>query len=268
MNDLDAALGRRRQATTRRRRRTLEPMRWFGAGWPDYTWLFGTDGEYTAYAAVAAGQFAVDQGPPAGAARRVGRDQPPQRQDRARGDPGRRGLLRGRRRRGQHRRVVEVPVGGGPGLAVDRRRALPARPLPGQQAGDGVRRRAGRGRGRLAGGSGQRRAARAWARRSWTTRSTPSAATPTSPTWPGRGRRRPRPGAGRSARPGRCWRSSRTTGGTAATPAPTPTRWATDNEKIFQRHWIGLTPTDAVLPRIRGRAGRAAGLAGARHGPR
>lgn len=28
-----------------------------GAGWPDYPWLFGTDGEYTAFAAVAAGQF-------------------------------------------------------------------------------------------------------------------------------------------------------------------------------------------------------------------
>jgi hypothetical protein len=26
------------------------------------------------------------------------------------------------------------------------------------------------------------------------------------------------------------------------------------NKKVFQRHWIGLTPTDAVLPRIRGRA--------------
>lgn len=36
---------------------TLKSMRWLGAGWPDYTWLFGTDGEYTAYAAVAAGQF-------------------------------------------------------------------------------------------------------------------------------------------------------------------------------------------------------------------
>ncbi len=35
----------------------LRSMRWLGAGWPDYTWLFGTDGEYTAYAAVAAGQF-------------------------------------------------------------------------------------------------------------------------------------------------------------------------------------------------------------------
>jgi hypothetical protein len=31
--------------------------RWIGAGWPDYPWLFATDGEYTAFAAVAAGQF-------------------------------------------------------------------------------------------------------------------------------------------------------------------------------------------------------------------
>ena len=37
---------------------TIDSMRWLGAGWPDYPWLFGTDGEYTAYAAVAAGQFA------------------------------------------------------------------------------------------------------------------------------------------------------------------------------------------------------------------
>ena len=36
---------------------TLSSMRWLGAGWPDYTWLFGTDGEYTAFASVAAGQF-------------------------------------------------------------------------------------------------------------------------------------------------------------------------------------------------------------------
>jgi hypothetical protein len=32
-------------------------MRWLAAGWPDYPWLFGTDGEYTAFPAVAAGQF-------------------------------------------------------------------------------------------------------------------------------------------------------------------------------------------------------------------
>jgi hypothetical protein len=36
---------------------TLDKARWFGAGFPDYPWLFATDGEYTAFAAVAAGQF-------------------------------------------------------------------------------------------------------------------------------------------------------------------------------------------------------------------
>jgi hypothetical protein len=32
-------------------------MRFFGAGFPDYPWLFATDGEFTGFAAVAAGQF-------------------------------------------------------------------------------------------------------------------------------------------------------------------------------------------------------------------
>ncbi|MFL6145343.1 MAG: hypothetical protein ACJ72N_26225 [Labedaea sp.] len=36
---------------------TVRAARWFGAGFPDYPWLFGTDGEYTGFAAVAAGQF-------------------------------------------------------------------------------------------------------------------------------------------------------------------------------------------------------------------
>jgi hypothetical protein len=36
---------------------TLEKARWLGAGWPDYPWIFGTDGEYTAFASVAMGQF-------------------------------------------------------------------------------------------------------------------------------------------------------------------------------------------------------------------
>ena len=35
----------------------LARIRWLGAGWPDYPWLFGTDGEYTAFASVAMGQF-------------------------------------------------------------------------------------------------------------------------------------------------------------------------------------------------------------------
>jgi hypothetical protein len=36
---------------------TLPSARWIAAGFPDYPWLFGTDGEYTAFAAVAAGDF-------------------------------------------------------------------------------------------------------------------------------------------------------------------------------------------------------------------
>src|SRR5215218_5136694 len=32
-------------------------VRFLGAGFPDYQWLFGTDGEYTAFASVAVGQF-------------------------------------------------------------------------------------------------------------------------------------------------------------------------------------------------------------------
>ena len=35
----------------------LGRARWLGAGWPDYPWIFGTDGEYTAFASVAMGQF-------------------------------------------------------------------------------------------------------------------------------------------------------------------------------------------------------------------
>ena len=37
----------------------LARIRWIGAGWPDYPWLFATDGEYTSFAAVASGQFAA-----------------------------------------------------------------------------------------------------------------------------------------------------------------------------------------------------------------
>ena len=36
---------------------TVPSVRFFGAGFPDYPWLFATDGEFTAFAAVAAGQF-------------------------------------------------------------------------------------------------------------------------------------------------------------------------------------------------------------------
>ncbi len=36
---------------------TVAHARWFGAGYPDYPWIFATDAEYTAFAAVALGQF-------------------------------------------------------------------------------------------------------------------------------------------------------------------------------------------------------------------
>ena len=36
---------------------SLREMTWIGAGFPDYPWLFGVDGEYTAHAAVTLGQF-------------------------------------------------------------------------------------------------------------------------------------------------------------------------------------------------------------------
>jgi hypothetical protein len=38
---------------------TVTHARWFGAGYPDYPWIFATDGEYTNFAAVALGQFEV-----------------------------------------------------------------------------------------------------------------------------------------------------------------------------------------------------------------
>jgi hypothetical protein len=36
---------------------TVPRATWIGAGYPDYPWIFGTDAEYTAFAAVAVGQF-------------------------------------------------------------------------------------------------------------------------------------------------------------------------------------------------------------------
>jgi hypothetical protein len=38
---------------------TVAHARWFGAGYPDYPWIFATDGEYTNFAAMALGQFEV-----------------------------------------------------------------------------------------------------------------------------------------------------------------------------------------------------------------
>jgi hypothetical protein len=41
---------------------TVPQATWIGAGYPDYPWIFGTDAEYTSFAAVAVGQFAAIEG--------------------------------------------------------------------------------------------------------------------------------------------------------------------------------------------------------------
>ena len=41
---------------------TVDKVTWIGAGYPDYPWLFGTDAEYTAFAAVSVGQFDAIKG--------------------------------------------------------------------------------------------------------------------------------------------------------------------------------------------------------------
>ena len=46
-----------RARPTPRRSRRSERATFVGAGYPDYPWLFATDGEYTAFASVALGQF-------------------------------------------------------------------------------------------------------------------------------------------------------------------------------------------------------------------
>src|SRR5260370_21446248 len=41
---------------------TVPEATWIGAGFPDYPWIFGTDAEYTAFAAVSLGQFQAIEG--------------------------------------------------------------------------------------------------------------------------------------------------------------------------------------------------------------
>src|SRR5215475_11825731 len=41
---------------------TVPEATWIGAGFPDYPWIFGTDAEYTSFAAVSLGQFEAIEG--------------------------------------------------------------------------------------------------------------------------------------------------------------------------------------------------------------
>ena len=150
---------------------SLRRMTWVGAGFPDYPWLFGTDGEYTAHASVVARPVRVDRGrtcarcatsPTSSAtapASSCTRSSPTARSGTARTSARRPG--RHHHVQVQHRRDRQVPVGRRARVALDGRRRLPRRDARLHPPQPGVRAHAARrGRRRLARGQRQRRAAR------------------------------------------------------------------------------------------------------------
>ena len=236
---------------------SLDRIRWVGAGFPDYPWLFGVDGEYTAHASRDARPVRARSRTTCGrcatspsAQRRVGRGRP--RGRRRRLDLAGKDSRDARTRHGrddvrlQHGRDRQVPGRRGADLALDGRRRASATRCSTSRAQPRVRAHASStttataGRRATATSSGP-----AWARRSSTTPSTTSAGCTTTPTWRGRrartaGPTRPR----REAR--RCAPASRTRGGSRRSSS-TPTRSATGDEKINQQHWIGVDPMEAEL---------------------
>ena len=146
--------------------------RWVGAGFPDYPWMFATDGEYTAFASVAVGQFEAIEDH-----LRALRDISDILNDRSgvvthevdlgRLDLVRQGLAPDRSGHGrgqvrlQHRRDGQVPERGRAPVALDGRQRVPRRHVRLLQAQPALRGGAPRrGRRRLAGGVRQRRAQR------------------------------------------------------------------------------------------------------------
>ena len=234
-------------------------MRWVGAGFPDYPWLFGVDGEYTAHAASRSGSSSRSRTTCARCARsptssatarassctrwsptaRSGYGKDPQRTDpdgRRHYDfntdeivkfPGAVALIW--RWTGDDRFRDEM-------LDFTRRNLEYVR----TQA---RRRTATAGRRATATSSGP-----AWARRSSTTPSTTSAACTTSPTWRGRpARRRARTRPRRA--PTRWPRASRTPGGSRPSSS-TRTRCGDPGDvKVNQKHWIGVDPMEVELYR-------------------
>ena len=169
--------------TTPRPVGTVAKARWIGAGWPDYPWLFATDGEYTGFAAVASGQFAAikdhlralrDVSVAAnGTSGKVVHEVTPDGQV----------YFGANERRGQHRRDREVPEPGRAGVALDRRRPVPRRDVPLRGAATCATSSASSTPTRTAGPrASATSSAAAWARRSSTTPSTRSAGCATSPT--------------------------------------------------------------------------------------
>ena len=98
---------------------TIPSVTFFGAGYPDYPWLFATDGEYTAFAAVALGQFEAAKAHLVALRDISRRAQRPLGQGRARDRHRRLGLLRRQLERRQHRRDGEVPERGRAAVALD-----------------------------------------------------------------------------------------------------------------------------------------------------
>jgi hypothetical protein len=204
---------------------TVARARFLAAGFPDYPWLFATDGEYTAFASVALGQFepAVDH-------MRALRDV-------------------SRALNGSSGKVVHEVVGDG--TVYFGALATPATPTrrpscraPSRSCGDGRATtrscaRCTRSPARTCATSsvawtrtataGPRAwatsSARAWARRSSTTPSTRSAGCGTWRTWRRRAATAP-PSAGRSAAPAGCSAASRPRGGCPRSRR-TPTRSTT-----------------------------------------
>ena len=162
-----------RAGTTRRPSARCAHARWIGAGYPDYPWIFATDAEYTAFAAVALGQFeAIKDHVRALRDVSVMLNGAPARWRTRSSTTARCTSAASTRRRATPTRPRSSRASSRC-LALDRRRRLPRRPLSVRRAQHALRRRAARRRRRrLARGARQRRAARAWARRSSTTPST------------------------------------------------------------------------------------------------
>ena len=226
---------------------TLRSATFVGAGYPDYPWMFATDGEYTAFASVAVGQFEAIKEHLL-ALRDIS------------------DALNARTGKIAHEVVTDGSVYFGantdPGNTDESVKFPSAVALVWRWTGDDRFRDSlydfsdpqpalrHRPRSTTTATAGPRAwatsSARAWARRSSTTPSTTCAASTTWPTWP-RPSATARPSAGRAGSP----TASRARFDAAWWDAPN--RQYADslenptNARIQQKHWIGQTPMEAEL---------------------
>ena len=215
---------------------TIPSATWFGAGFPDYPWIFATDGEYTDFAAVALGQFDT-----AKAHLRTLRDISDVLNNRS-GIVVHETVSDGSVWFGHDSQTTERPTAPRPTTSTLTRRSSSRAPWRSCGAGRATTPSATRcttspsatSRPSTASSTSTatagRRAratssARAWARRSSTTASTTSARSTTWPTWRSPRATRP-PRSGRRSSPRRSRSSSRARGGTPRCSS-TPTRSTT-----------------------------------------